>query len=184
MQFSLPGRRGLPLFMPLAERWLPPLATALALLLLAWLVSGWVLAWTTPRLAPSPGLPLPSPAQAAKAIAARHLFGLPAAEGSAVAPGASPNLPYRLLGVAAPSGGGRGFAILAADGKPPAFAMEGGAIGPGLVLRRVFPDRVEIQRGMATEVLRLREKHSGAALPVPAGGPAPGTATFAAAESR
>jgi type II secretion system (T2SS) protein C len=163
MQFSLPGRRGLPSFMPLAERWLPALATALALLLLGWLVSGWVLAWATPRLAPSPGLSLPSPAQAAKAIAARHLFGMPPAAGSAVAPGAAPSLPYRLLGVAAVSEGGAGFAILAADGKPPAFAMEGEAISPGLVLRRVFPDRVEIQRGVATEVLRLSEKHNGAA---------------------
>lgn len=138
-------------FSRFAVRVAPSLALAGAAAVALWLASGW--AWTLfgERPAPPPLPQTPGAAEAARTVGSAHLFGTPA---SAAVPAVS----YRLLGVAANSRAVPGFAILVEEGKPPMPVVEGTEIEPGVVLRRVLPDRVEIDRGGSVAVVRLPEK--------------------------
>lgn len=139
-------------FSRLGARATPPLTLQAASALALWLAAGWYWAWFGEPTAVPPPLPAPATAEAARAVAAAHLFGT-GANGTV-----PPPVAYRLLGVAANSRSVPGFAILAEEGKPPQPVVEGTEIEPGVVLRRVLPDRVEIERQGALIVVRLPEK--------------------------
>lgn len=152
----------------LGVRALPSLALLAAVALVLWLAAGWYWALFGERPQVPPPLPAPATAEAARAVAAAHLFGA-AGAGAAV-----PVVSYRLLGVAANSRAVPGFAILAEEGKPPLPVVEGSEIEPGVVLRRVLPDRVEIERQGTMITVRLPEKNAAASGGDPGASPNPG----------
>lgn len=132
------------------------LATALALLLLAWTLA-W---WTWALLAPTPdgrGAVVGAPALMGKVLAERvadrHLFGRAA---EATAPGAEvfarAPASLELRGLYAPRDGRGGFAIIAVDGQS-LPALTGQTFAPGMTLERVHADHVLIRRGAALEKL-------------------------------
>lgn len=121
-------------------------ATAGAVALLGCVLAYWTLAW----LAPSPIARLPSLAQEpVGAAAARNLFGTaservqPPVGGSAI----------RLMGVVAPSGRERGYALVQIDGRPGVTVRKGAAIAPGIVLAEVHANHIVLDRAGTREVL-------------------------------
>lgn len=138
------------------------LAVFAALLLLSWLLAHWTWVFLTPRqmsTMPESPPPMLSKVLAEKAVAL-HLFGGGDAGGvaspgtaEAAAPVAAPsNIGIR--GIYAGGDGRSGFAVLVVDGKAES-AVVGQEFVPGMVLRRVFPDYVEILRGEQVEIVRL-----------------------------
>lgn len=150
---------------------------ALALAVAAWICSGWY--W---RLRASAPLALPAaeqndPVAAARAVAARHLFGEPARTQAA-----QPVSSFQLLGVAANSGRSPGFAILKADGKPAQGFIVGEEVAPGARLAAVHADSVEIERSGARETIRLIEASKSSASPAAPLATAPAYPTTVAAQ--
>lgn len=138
--------------------WLAGVALMLAV------VAYWSVRFAVPRGEARPPLALPKPAEAAQAIAARHLFGQ--ADKAAAAGGDSGAV--RVLGVASSESPGAAFAIVSVDGKPPIPAIEGQEFGPGLRLTRVTSTGIEYQRGGVLQRAPLQEKRIAVPSPLPA----------------
>ena len=136
----------------------PPLLTAFAaLLLLAWVVTHWTMAFLTPRQQNKPGFqstPMQSKALAEK-VAGSRLFGGSSAGTGEASPGlvAAPSN-IGVHGIYAERQGRTGFAVLVMDGKP-LPAVVGQEFAPGMTLTRVYPDSVEIMRGGQLEIARI-----------------------------
>ncbi len=144
--------------MRVARLYHPPLLTAFsALLLLAWVVTHWTMAFLTPRQQHQPGLqptPMQSKALAEKVVGLR-LFGGAAVGGDEASPvpvAAPSNISVH--GVYAGRLGRSGFAVLVLDGKP-LPAVVGQEFAPGMILTRVYPESVEIMRGGQLEIVRM-----------------------------
>lgn len=143
--------------------------------LLLLVLSHWGVHLAAPRSAPRPPLALPTPSDAAQAIASRHLFGLadkavPGTGGAAMAALAS----VRVLGVASSGPSGRGFAIVSVNGQPPVPAIEGQEFAPGMRLNGVTASGIEYEHGGVLQRAALQEKN--AANPVTSAGVALGAA--------
>ena len=138
--------------------WSGRLATALMAVLAAWLAAAAFWRWAAPEHAAPPVLAEADPARVAAQVTDRHLFGEVTA--GAIATPAAVSLPYRLIGTIAATREGGGSAILASDGGPALVVAEGKEIAPGLVLKRVSSQEVEVLRNGIPETLRLPEKKS------------------------
>jgi type II secretion system protein C len=153
---------------------LPSVTLLAALVLLTWVLARWTWVFVTPRppTETTAAAPLLSKMLAEKAAAFR-LFGSErqAAPGPASAPVAAvSNIVVR--GIYAARDGRSGFAVLVLDGRT-VEAVSGKEVAPGVVLHRVYPDRVEIQRNGQIEIARLAPLANGAAAAGPvAGNPA------------
>lgn len=136
--------------------WSGRLATAMAAVLAAWLATAGFWRWAAPQHASPPVLAEADPTRAAEQVVDRHLFGEAAigSIGVAEAPVAS-SLSYRLIGAITATREGNGSALLASDGRPTLVVAEGKEIAPGVVLKRVSPQQVEILRNGTLEILRL-----------------------------
>jgi general secretion pathway protein C len=145
---------------------LPILAAAAAMLLLTWLLAHWTWMFLSPPVqggSVAPLAPELSKVLAEKVVAAK-LFGGGAPGGGEISaePVEAPsNLGVR--GVYSGHDGRTGFAVLVLDGNPLA-ALVGQEFAPGMVLRRVLPDSVEIVRNGRIEMVRM----VGASLSAPA----------------
>lgn len=127
------------------------LVWGVSLLLVAWIVSGWIWGQAAPSIASLPTMSLTDPVAASQAVAARHLMGeRTTAQAGTEQHGGS----YRLLGLMTASKGVPGFAILA-NGKESLVVVEGEEIVPGLTLLEVLPDQVVIGREGHTESITL-----------------------------
>jgi type II secretory pathway component PulC len=136
---------------------LPFLSAAAALLLLTWLLAHWTWMFLMPA-APGGSVEQPAPqlskVLAEKAVAA-NLFGggTQSGEDMTAQPVAAPsNIGVR--GVYSGHDGRTGFAVLVLDGNPLA-AVVGQEFAPGMVLRRVLPDSVEIVRNGRIEIVLM-----------------------------
>lgn len=128
---------------------------------LAWLAAAACSAWVVAGLiwryaAPAPVLlPVADDGDAvrlAQDIAGRRVFVGQADDGASPAPGVPDS---RLIGLATGFAGGQAFALLAAGDNPPGAVLEGEEIAPGLRLRRILADRVEVDRDGIPDVLTL-----------------------------
>lgn len=124
------------------------------LLVTVWLISSWL-----PLHAAATNSPLPPPQpqadamRAAQSIAARHLMGLTQVR---LAEEAVPDPPrYRLLGAMTSSRQGRGFVVLAEEGKPMMAVLEGEELADGVTVSRIFADKVVLGRAGTRETLDL-----------------------------
>jgi hypothetical protein len=124
-----------------------------SLLLVAWIVSGWIWDQAAPSVASLPTTSPIDPVAASQGIAARHLMG----ERTTAQTGTDEQHrgAYRLLGLMTASRGLPGFAILVNGGKESLVVVEGEEIVPGLTLLEVLPDQVVIGREGQTETITL-----------------------------
>lgn len=88
------------------------------------------------------------------AIVGAHLFGVPPPAAGAQS-GADEHVAFVLTGIVATSDPAVGYALLGPNGRPAIFHATGTAIAEGIVLRRVYPDRVELERSGGIETLVL-----------------------------
>jgi hypothetical protein len=150
--FQLPSPRVLSIL-----AWMAGVALMLAV------VGYWSVRFAVPRGGARPPLALPQPAEAAQAVASRHLFGrVDKATATSGDSGA-----VRVLGVASSDGAGGAFAIVSVDGKPPIPAIEGQEFAPGLRLTRVTSTGIEYQRGGMLQSAPLQEKRIAVPSPLP-----------------
>jgi general secretion pathway protein C len=139
---------------PLAIRLAATLATAIAVIVAAWLTSYWVLYAYTATL-PDPPVPTQTKAITVDAPKIARAFGDtgPAAPPThSIPPAAALNL--RLKGVVAATGRRPASAIVNSGGRDQVVLI-GQEIQPGLKLAKVHPDRIEIERGGVLETLPL-----------------------------
>ena len=162
MVISMP--RFLPLPAARVAQWAGILATIAMLALLAWLGARIFWSITTPVASPPVVAIETDPARAAQAVASRHLFGEAPLPGAAVKAVVLPDITLR--GVVAPSREGRpGVAVLTVAGKPPISVREGEEVVPGVVLHRVLPRSIELERGRQVQTISLPERSTPAAPP-------------------
>lgn len=88
------------------------------------------------------------------AIVGAHLFGVPPPTPGAQS-GADEHVAFALTGIVATSDPEVGYALLGPTGRPAIFHAAGTAVAAGIVLRRVYPDRVELERAGGIETLVL-----------------------------
>ncbi|OGA19131.1 MAG: hypothetical protein A3G25_06660 [Betaproteobacteria bacterium RIFCSPLOWO2_12_FULL_63_13] len=127
-------------------QWFGRFATLAMIAVLAWL--GARIFWSLEKPAtPAPAMVVDTDAlRVAESLAARHLFGETRALPVSVAE-ARVVADIKLQGVFAPAKpGSRAFAILSSQGKPAVAVREGEEFLPGVVLHRVLPRSVEIDR--------------------------------------
>ena len=136
-----------------------------ALFVVTWLAAEWFWRANAPDPVILPAQSISDPLLAAQSIASRHLMGDPqlGTPGSAT----QTSNQFQLTGAMTASKQHRGFAILAEDGKTPLPVMEGEELAPGVVLFKVFANKVELRRQGRTEFLEINDKtilHGGAAI--------------------
>ena len=141
-----------------------------ALALLGGVLLYWTRLWFTPH--PPPNLESGTRAnmEAPEDISTvSDLFGIAQPEQPSIAVPAGPEI--KLFGIVAASGGGRGYAILQADGKETLAVPEGEDIAPGLQLAEVHTDYIVLERDGMRETLALQRQNppAGPALPVETG---------------
>ena len=122
------------------------LATAAALLLLAFVLAYWTWAWLGPRSLPAAA---PGPDAVAHTGAAGGLFGVAEETVASVAPGAA----LRLMGIAAATARGRGHAVFQINGREIVAVREGRQVAPGIMLIEVRPNQVLLERNGMREAL-------------------------------
>ncbi len=143
---------------------LPPLATLLLTVLLAWQLA--LLLWTLVPLpksaawSPAPGFVDPAPVRPTlnvDALAAAHLFGQYQASASTASLANAPDtqLAFTLLGILAGSTEKESLALIAKDNAEEAPYSIGDDISPGVNLQAIFVDRVILSRNGRLETLRL-----------------------------
>lgn len=145
---------------------LPPVATLLLAMLIAWQLASLVWLWVPlPESAgwkPAPAAPPPAaakPAATPDALASAHLFGeyRAGAVGDAASLANAPDtqLNFTLLGILAGSSDEESLALIAREGGDEAPYRIGTDVSPGVTLQAIFPDRVILARGGRLETLRL-----------------------------
>lgn len=137
-------------------------AWSLAALIVGWVVANWFWQIAAPDTAPRiEAAPLLDHQAAAKAVAARHLFGVASSPGDERG-GASAGINLRLLGAMTASPEAAGFAILAEDGKPSIAAVEGETFMPGATLLEVLPGQVRVKIGEQVETIEMTKSANSA----------------------
>ena len=137
------------------------LTSFIALALLAAILAYWT---RTLFIAPPKPAGEPETAVTGNAAPAGELFGF-AQPLAPLAAAAGPDI--SLSGVAAASGGGRGYAIVQLDGKEILAVPEGGNIASDVRLAEVHPDHVVVERNGAREILVWPEKRPLAETDIP-----------------
>lgn len=131
----------------LAQTMIARMSKAGALSLLGFVFAYWTWAW----LAPSP---LPRAAEVATSVsrlaAASNLFGQ--GQGDAHA-GTPTGLAIKLLGVIAAGPDGSGYALLQLDAGKTQVVRAGEYLAPGILLEKVLPQQVILQRNGSRETL-------------------------------
>ena len=137
------------------------LTLLMALALLAAILAHWT---RTLFIAPPEPAGEPATTVTGNAAPAGELFGF-AQPHAPLAAAAGPDI--SLSGVAAASGGGRGYAIMQLDGKEILAVPEGGNIASDVRLAEVHPDHVVVERNGAREILVWPEKRPLAETAIP-----------------
>lgn len=148
------------LFLPTSSRVVFAVTLLASAVLLLLVIGYWGIQFAAPRSAPRPPTALPTPSDAAQAIASRHLFGLvdPAMPGGAGAVVAGAGA-VRVLGVASSGPSGGGFAIVSINGQSPVAAVEGQEFAPGMRLNKVTASGIEYEWGGVLQRANLPEKN-------------------------
>jgi len=144
-------------------RWLPVLAWLVVLTFAAWASAD--LFWRFTRPAPVAALPASEtdPVKAARLLASRNPFGTTASlPVVASQEGRGPD--YILVGLATGFGDDPGFALLQSGTDAPIPVLVGESPTPGVVLRRILPDRVELEVSGRIHELPLRKSLSSTAM--------------------
>lgn len=144
----------------------PPIATLLLAMLIAWQLASLVWLWVplpeSARWKPAPAAPPPAaarPAATPDALASAHIFGeyRAGAVGDAASMANAPDtqLNFTLLGILAGSSDAESLALISREGGDEAPYRIGADVSPGVTLQAIFPDRVILARGGRLETLRL-----------------------------
>lgn len=128
------------------------LVTFAAAALLGLVLAYWTWEWFAPRGAPRVEA---ATEPAGRAESAFGLFGTAQREGKSAAP---TGIAIKLLGLAAASGGRRGYAVVQLEANQILAVREGDDIAPGIQLAEVHADHVILQRAGARETLAWPEK--------------------------
>lgn len=143
------------------------LLTLAAVVLLGLVLAYWTWIWFAPRAEPRAEIAAVGTGSLASA---GLLFGRLGRNKSTAAP---TGIAIKLLGVAAASGGRRGYAVVQLDAKQILAVHEGADVNPGLRLAEVHPDHVILERGGVRETLtwpqQKRAPAATAAQPAPPG---------------
>ncbi len=151
--------QALPLGRPgLAQTALVYLLTLAALALFGLVLAYWTWAWFAPRAEPRAE---PAAGEAGNLAFAGRVFGRVERNKNSATP---TGIAIKLLGVAAASGGRRGYAVVQLDAKQILAVHEGGDVAPGVRLAEVLPDHVILERGGMRETLAWPEKKGSAPL--------------------
>ena len=145
------------MFRPFLLSRLPHVALLTALLLFTWILANWTWVFLLPPqkvVETQAGAPLLSKVLAEKVIASNMFGGASSGVETTGAAAVSTQSNIGLRGVYASRDGRSGFAVLLVDGNP-LSAVTGQEFLPGLVLQRVYPDRVEILRGGQLETAQM-----------------------------
>ena len=145
---------------------LPPIATLLLAMLIAWQLASLVWLWVplpeSARWKPAPAAPPAAavkPATTPDALASAHLFGEyragAAGDAASLANAPDTQLNFTLLGILAGSSDAESLALIAREGGDEAPYRIGADVSPGVTLQAIFPDRVILARGGRLETLRL-----------------------------
>lgn len=148
------GRSGL------AQTVIVSLLTLVAVALLGGVLAYWTWAWFAPRAEPRVEA---TAAQSGSVASAGAIFGNVPRKQDAAAP---TGIAIRLLGVAAASGGRRGYAVVQLEAKQILAVQEGEDVAPGIRLAEVHADHVILERNGVREMLAWPEKKV-AASPAP-----------------
>lgn len=159
----------------LSTRWFPLVINLAVLVLLAWTLANWTWRVLAPAAPPAPVVPR-SDARAATfdlpALLNAQLFGAGAAVSGPANVGAIPLSSLNLVLTGVVSAGKNSLALIRADNQPEAPFAIGQEILSGVVLDRVYADRVVIVRGGVAESLLLEGAENGSAT-APAPNPSP-----------
>lgn len=145
---------------------LPPVATLLLAMLIAWQLASLVWLWVplpeSARWQPAPAAPPPAaakPVATPDALASAHIFGEyragAAGDAASLANAPDTQLNFTLLGILAGSSDAESLALIAREGGDEAPYRIGADVSPGITLQAIFPDRVILARGGRLETLRL-----------------------------
>lgn len=131
------------------------LALAAAVLVALWLGAYWLGRALAPAPPAVPALAVPETAAVAQRIVAHHLVDAPTER--APGGGRGGTGAWRLIGLSAASTPTRGgsYALLQDGNGTVSAAFVGGALAPGVVLRQVFADHVEIDRAGVVEAVHF-----------------------------
>lgn len=141
MQTLLFGRSGL------AQTAVVSFLTLATVALLGLVLAYWTWAWFGPRAEPR----VEPPAALSNSVAsASAIFGNVPRKQDTTAP---TGIAIQLLGVAAASGGRRGYAVVQLEAKQILAVQEGEDVAPGTRLAEVHPDHVILERGGVRESL-------------------------------
>lgn len=155
------GRSGL------AQTVLVSLLTLVAVALLGGVLAYWTWAWFAPRAEPRVEA---TAAQSGSVASAGAIFGnVPRNQVTAAPTG----IAIRLLGVAAASGGRRGYAVVQLEAKQILAVHEGEDVAPGIRLAEVHADHVILERNGVRETLAWPEKKASASPAPQAAAPSP-----------
>ena len=122
------------------------LATAAALLLLAFVLAYWTWAWLGPRPLPATA---PGPDATVSTGAAGGLFGVAEETVTSVVPDTS----LRLMGIASAAARGRGHAVFQINGREIVAVREGRQVAPGIMLVEVRANQVLLERNGVRQAL-------------------------------
>src|ERR1035437_8522169 len=136
----------------LAQTVLLSLVTLVAVALLGAVLAYWTWAWFAPRAEQRVEA---TAAQSGSVASAGAIFGnVPRNQETAAPTG----IAIRLLGVAAASGGRRGYAVVQLEAKQILAVHEGEDVAPGIRLAEVHADHVILERNGVRETLAWPEK--------------------------
>jgi len=144
----------------LAQSAVVSLVTLAAVVLLGVVLAYWTWVWLAPRPEPRAQL-LADPI--GRVASANNLFGSAQRDRNIAAP---TGIAIRLLGVAAASGGRRGYAVVQLEAKQILAVHEGEDIAPGIRLVEVHTDHVILERNGTRETLAWPEKKTAVTPPV------------------
>jgi general secretion pathway protein C len=119
----------------------------------------WTWIWLAPRAEPRAEV---AAAVTGSLASASLVFGRAERSKNAAAP---TGIAIKLLGVAAASGGRRGYAVVQLDAKQILAVLEGEDVTSGVRLAEVHPDQVILERGGMRETLTWPEKKVSASAP-------------------
>ena len=132
------------------------LLTLAALALFGLVLAYWTWVWFAPRAEPRAEA---AAGEAGNLASAGRVFGRVERNKNSATP---TGIAIKLLGVAAASGGRRGYAVVQLDAKQILAVHEGGDVAPGVRLAEVLPDHVILERGGMRESLAWPERKGSA----------------------